>query len=229
MLREKIGISLLTGLLLLLLSSCEDRGGQKISLESTIDSLNHELQAERHLNDKYQYYINKVLPKLDKSLSSEQLASVTVATPGDLDQQVAFPSAVSSPSNARVAAPAAQGKFFHVARFEYQPGSPELTEGMRKKLVSLADSLKNSEKYLIMIEGHCDKIEAGNDPRIKDGWELSAERSAAVVRFLRSRGVYPHMMIASGRSNFKPIASASSKEELAKNRRVDIYLLPSSI
>ncbi|MCI4667086.1 MAG: OmpA family protein [Bacteroidia bacterium] len=212
-----------------LANSCSQSEGSKKNLGFAVDSLTHQLQAERRLNQKYQYYINQVLPKLDKSINSEELVSITIATPGDFNQQIVYPNPVnvsSTESNARVASP--QG-LNHVATLEYQPGASGLTEGMRQALTFMADSLRNSEQYLVLIEGHTDNSEAKGDPRLEDGWQLSTNRASEVARFLFGKGVYPHMMVAAGRSNFKPVASFQSEKSNSKNRRVDIFLMPAAL
>lgn len=226
--QKSIGKSwILVGFILsLLLASCsqERRRGQNLGF--IVDSLQHQLQAERRLNEKYQYYINQVLPRLDKSMNSEELVSITIATPGDINERVVYPNPTANNSNARMASP---NGMVLTARLEYQPGNTSLTEGMKQALSAMADSLKNSEKYLVLIEGHTDNAEAKNDPRIIDEWDLSTERAIEVTRFLFSKGVYPHMMVAAGRSKFKPLASFQTEKNSSKNRRVDIYLMPAAL
>lgn len=215
-----------------LLLSCGQEGGKDRDLGFTIDSLQHQLQAERRLNQKYQYYINQVLPRIDKSMNSDKLVSITIATPGDLGEQVYYPNPTAINTNARVSNTTGMESpkgLMYTARLEYQPGSFELTEGMKQALTRMSDTLKNSETYLILIEGHTDNTEAKNDPRVKDGWELSTERAMEVTRFLFGKGVYPHMMVSAGRSNFKPTASFQAEKTSSMNRRVDIYLMPAAL
>lgn len=59
-------------------------------------------------------------------------------------------------------------------------------------------------------------------------WELTAARSVAVVQYLVSVGVLPTSLTAAAAGAFDPIAGNDRAEDRAKNRRVEIALLPSA-
>jgi chemotaxis protein MotB len=58
----------------------------------------------------------------------------------------------------------------------------------------------------------------------KDNWELSAQRSLAVVRYLIGKGLEPKMIREVGCGEARPVASNSSATGKAKNRRVEIVV-----
>ena len=78
-----------------------------------------------------------------------------------------------------------------------------------------------------MIEGHTDAQTVKDGAYIKDNWELSVERSTAVIRTLQDKyGVAPEKLIAAGRSSYSPITDNDTAEGRAKNRRTRIVILP---
>ncbi len=87
------------------------------------------------------------------------------------------------------------------------------------------------EAYEILVEGHTDdvKISAALKKRYPSNWELSAARAAGVVRVLVEKGVHPEHIIASGRSEFSPVAGNDTVEGRSQNRRIEIILIPRKI
>ncbi len=76
----------------------------------------------------------------------------------------------------------------------------------------------------ILVYGHTDNV-----PIKKSGWkdnfELSAQRALSVVRQLHQAGISPSRLVACGCGEHRPIMANSSKEDRAKNRRVEIFAL----
>lgn len=75
----------------------------------------------------------------------------------------------------------------------------------------------------VHVEGFTDDlpIQSGIFP---SNWELSAARSAAVVRLLAENGLDPYRLAAVGYGQFQPIASNDSVEGRGKNRRVALIV-----
>jgi len=63
------------------------------------------------------------------------------------------------------------------------------------------------------------------DPRYPTNWELSAARSAAIVRYLVERGLAPERLSASGRGEYQPIFPNDTPEHRAYNRRAEIAVV----
>jgi chemotaxis protein MotB len=75
----------------------------------------------------------------------------------------------------------------------------------------------------VHVEGFTDDlpIQSGIFP---SNWELSAARSAAVVRLLAENGLDPYRLAAVGYGQFQPIATNDSAEGRGKNRRVALIV-----
>ncbi|MBM3248044.1 MAG: hypothetical protein FJZ10_01265 [Candidatus Omnitrophica bacterium] len=81
----------------------------------------------------------------------------------------------------------------------------------------------------VAIEGHTD-----NQPikysGWKTNWELSSARALAVLHYLIDDcGVKPTRLSANGYGEFRSVAENDTKENMQKNRRVEIVILPSKI
>jgi chemotaxis protein MotB len=77
----------------------------------------------------------------------------------------------------------------------------------------------------LRIEGHTDNIPI-HTAQIASNWELSAARSTELVRLLILRyGFSPQRLAAAGYAEYHPIASNSTAQGRAQNRRVDVVIL----
>lgn len=80
----------------------------------------------------------------------------------------------------------------------------------------------------VLVYGHTD-----DDPIKKSGWqdnyELSAQRALSVVRWLKDRGVSPDRLVACGVGEFRPRVPNTSRDNKAKNRRVEIFALDAEV
>jgi chemotaxis protein MotB len=77
----------------------------------------------------------------------------------------------------------------------------------------------------IRIEGHTDNIPiaTGDFP---SNWELSSNRAAAVLRyFTETVGLPPARFQTAGFAEFRPLVPNNTRENRARNRRVEIILL----
>lgn len=88
-------------------------------------------------------------------------------------------------------------------------------------------SVINSEPSIeVMVEGHTDSRTISTE-KVADNWDLSVLRATSVVRKLQKDfKVAPEKLIASGRSSYKPVAENGTKDDMAKNRRTRIVILP---
>ena len=95
-------------------------------------------------------------------------------------------------------------------------------------LQRVIDVLKKVKDKAIRIEGHTDNIQIKGQltKKYATNWELSAARAINVTRFLQKQGISPSILSATAFGEYKPVASNSSSEGRAKNRRIAIILLP---
>ena len=109
----------------------------------------------------------------------------------------------------------------------FKSGSARVNPKADKLLKRLAGVINSEPAMEVMIEGHTDSQTVKPGSYVKDNWELSVERSTAVIRKLQDDfGVAPEKLIAAGRSSFHPLTEEETKEAFAKNRRTRIVILP---
>ncbi|MBI2885954.1 MAG: OmpA family protein [Chloroflexi bacterium] len=75
----------------------------------------------------------------------------------------------------------------------------------------------------VRVEGHTDSIPI-QSAMYPSNWELSAARATAVVRYFAVAGINPQRMQATGYGETRPRNPNDTREQRARNRRVDIQL-----
>ncbi|HEY3829849.1 MAG TPA: flagellar motor protein MotB [Solirubrobacteraceae bacterium] len=104
----------------------------------------------------------------------------------------------------------------------YSSGSATLDAQGDPLLSEVADLLNVDQVHPIAVEGNTDNVPIhGTFP---SNWELSAARASGVVRYLIAKGVDPERLTAVGYASLHPIASNSTPQGRALNRRVEIVL-----
>ena len=91
-------------------------------------------------------------------------------------------------------------------------------------LDSVAIILKEYSDTTITVIGHTDSV---GDEAYNQG--LSEQRAQSVASYLRSQGVVGQRFNVMGYGEQSPIASNSTKEGRAQNRRVEITLTPLNV
>jgi outer membrane protein OmpA-like peptidoglycan-associated protein len=103
----------------------------------------------------------------------------------------------------------------------FATGSSDINADFYPVLNSVALVVNNFEKTYIDIVGYTDNVgSAAFNQR------LSEARATSVARYLESQKVLPQRIITSGMGMSNPIASNSTPEGRAQNRRVQIVLTP---
>lgn len=86
----------------------------------------------------------------------------------------------------------------------------------------------NHAPYDIRIEGHTDNLPM-HSAEFDSNWELSSARATGIARLLLTlHAIPPDRLSAAGYAEFHPIASNSTADGRAQNRRVDLVILPRS-
>lgn len=90
---------------------------------------------------------------------------------------------------------------------------------------------KNIQQNDIFIAGHTDNVPIREDAkaRYESNWILSTYRAIEVVKYLLEKGLPPRSVTAAGYGEYKPVADNSTDEGKAKNRRVELFLIPKII
>ena len=102
--------------------------------------------------------------------------------------------------------------------FEVNSANP--TYSASQKISKLNTVLKNYPNTLVQVVGHTD-----NSGKHAYNQKLSEQRASNVGNIIYSNGV-PNQIFSRGCSFDKPIVANSSKENMALNRRVEVYLYP---
>lgn len=107
----------------------------------------------------------------------------------------------------------------------FQSGSDKVNPKGLDALKKLAPALITHTDFTIDIQGYTDSVPISG--KFADNWALSVARATSIARILiKQDGVDPHRIIASGRSEYYPVATNSTAEGRASNRRTEIILSP---
>ncbi|HEY9185695.1 MAG TPA: OmpA family protein [Salegentibacter sp.] len=106
-------------------------------------------------------------------------------------------------------------------------GSYRVRNDANKLLKKLAEVINSEPSMEVMVEGHTDDRTMVEGSYLKDNWDLSVRRATSIVRLLQDKyDVDPAKLIAAGRSSYSPLVDNDSPENMAKNRRTRIVIIP---
>ena len=109
----------------------------------------------------------------------------------------------------------------------FRSGSYRVSKEADQLLRRIAAVVNSEPAVEVMVEGHTDSRTVKQGSYLKDNWDLSVQRATAIVRELQTKhNVDPSKLIASGRSSYVPLVENDSKENMSKNRRTRILILP---
>ncbi len=110
----------------------------------------------------------------------------------------------------------------------FDSGKAEVKKGGLEILGKVISILKDVKDRSIRIEGHTDNVPISRAlaQRYPTNWELSAARAINVTRFLQDQGIDPGLLSAVAYGEWKPVAENDTPEGRAKNRRIEIVLVP---
>lgn len=106
-------------------------------------------------------------------------------------------------------------------------GSYRVRNDANKLLKKLAEVINSEPSMEVMVEGHTDDRTMVEGSYLKDNWDLSVRRATSIVRILQDKyDVDPSKLIAAGRSSYSPLVENDSPENMGKNRRTRIVIIP---
>ncbi len=105
----------------------------------------------------------------------------------------------------------------------FQSGQAELLPEAYPLLDKIAEMLGKIDND-VRVTAYTDDTPS-SDPRYPTNWELSAARSAAIVRYLIVRGIAPERLSASGRGEYHALFPNDTPEHRALNRRAEIAVV----
>jgi chemotaxis protein MotB len=110
----------------------------------------------------------------------------------------------------------------------FNPASARINvDATRDILLRLGTYLSSSDLRgrKFRIEGHTDAVDVDPAGPWEDNWQLSVERSRAVLRYLAAIGVDENRFQIAGFAATVPVSSNETEEGRANNRRVDVIII----
>lgn len=105
-------------------------------------------------------------------------------------------------------------------------GTARLKDSAKPTLRSLSDIIADYDNYRVLVQGHTDDLPVSSN-RFESNWGLSAQRAVNVVEYLQEHSSLPgDRLLAAGYGPYHPVAPNTSEENRARNRRVEIKLVP---
>jgi chemotaxis protein MotB len=107
----------------------------------------------------------------------------------------------------------------------FQSGSADLQKGTASALELVARKLRG-QGFDIVVEGHTDNVPVRSN-KYRSNWELSTARATSVISYFVDQAAYDaERLSAAGYGEHKPVGSNDTPEGRARNRRVDIVVIP---
>lgn len=110
----------------------------------------------------------------------------------------------------------------------FDTGEADVKPDGKTALAEIAATLRTVGGKRFQVAGHTDTQPITTDKKkeFPTNWELSTARAIAVVKFLVSQGVDPSELSAAGYGPYDPVSPNSTPDSMAKNRRIEITLVP---
>jgi chemotaxis protein MotB len=111
----------------------------------------------------------------------------------------------------------------------FDSGDASISSRGQEVLTRLGGVLAKVEDKFIQVSGHTD--DSPPTQKLQDtfptNWELSVARAVNVVRFLQDKGGVPaRRLVAAGYGQMRPVAGNSTPLGRARNRRIEVLLIP---
>jgi len=215
---------------LLAASATQDRQEDNLSHQQTqIAELRQQLQSMQQTNDQLLTTIDELNQALDKEKIARKARLAKVKKTynqlvGALEQEIKRGELTISNLEGKLSVNLLNNILFDSGETEIKPAG-------RKVLQSLGDVLNKFPERALRIEGHTDNVQISS--RLRDiyptNWELSTARATSVVHFLQDVvGLPGERLVAAGYSKYQPVAANDTAEGRARNRRIQISLVPFS-
>lgn len=110
----------------------------------------------------------------------------------------------------------------------FDTGEADVKPDGKTALAEIAATLRTVGAKRFQVAGHTDTQPITTDKKkeFPTNWELSTARAIAVVKFLVDKGVDPSQLSAAGYGPYDPVAPNATPDSMAKNRRIEITLVP---
>ncbi|SET47583.1 chemotaxis protein MotB [Salinibacillus kushneri] len=106
-------------------------------------------------------------------------------------------------------------------------GSARVNGEGEKIAREISEFLNTDPPHQIVVSGHTDDLPIVNSSKFESNWELSATRALNFMSLLLDNNkLNPKRFSAKGYGEHNPLVPNNSKENRAKNRRVEVLILP---
>ena len=107
----------------------------------------------------------------------------------------------------------------------FDPGKTDLKKEGQEALSEVTKVLTEIANRNFQVAGHTDNAPI-KSARFRSNWDLSTARAVEVVNFMIKAGMDPKRLSAAGYADQSPVAANDTPENKAKNRRIEIVLVP---
>ena len=107
----------------------------------------------------------------------------------------------------------------------FDPGKTDLKPDGKDALTQVTAVLKDLQNRNFQVAGHTDNVPI-KSTKFRSNWDLSTARAVEVVNFMIGAGLDGKRLSAAGYADMSPVAPNDTPENKAKNRRIEITLVP---
>jgi chemotaxis protein MotB len=107
----------------------------------------------------------------------------------------------------------------------FDPGRTDLKPEGKDALTQVTAVLKDMQGRNFQVAGHTDNVPI-KSPKFRSNWDLSTARAVEVTNFMITSGLEGKRLSAAGYSDQSPVAPNDTPENKARNRRIEITLVP---
>jgi chemotaxis protein MotB len=107
----------------------------------------------------------------------------------------------------------------------FDPGKTDLKPEGKDALTQVAAVLKDLQNRNFQVAGHTDNVPI-KSKKFRSNWDLSTARAVEVVNYMITAGLDPKRLSAAGYADMSPVAPNDTPDNMAKNRRIEITLVP---
>jgi outer membrane protein OmpA-like peptidoglycan-associated protein len=160
--------------------------------------------------------------KLDRAVVGAAIGGLAGGVIGNnLDKQAAELQAEINDSRVRIVNNGNELVVIMPEGILFATDSATVQPGIQNDLYTVADNLNRYPNTRVEVVGHTDNTGSASYNR-----DLSQRRADAVANILRNGGVVGSRIVAYGRGEDQPVASNLTAEGKARNRRVEIHIIP---
>ncbi|HEX3901540.1 MAG TPA: OmpA family protein [Polyangia bacterium] len=107
----------------------------------------------------------------------------------------------------------------------FDPGKTDLKPEGKDALTQVTQVLKSLPNRDFQVAGHTDNVPI-KSKKFRSNWDLSTARAVEVTNFMIGAGMEPKRLSAAGYADQSPVVANDSPDNMAKNRRIEITLVP---